>query len=168
MTDSLKDQLLKAGFKPAAKPKSKPKPRPRARGRNPGRQPGKGRGGPGEISLAAAYAAKEKSEQSEEAMRKAEKMRLDAERKKQNDQLKALLEGRTHNDPEAEIPRHFRDGDRITRIYVTPEQQDGLADGSLGIVKLRRRYWLVSEEVARRAAKIKPDAVVDLSSERAD
>lgn len=166
MTDSLKDQLIKAGFRPAPKPKPKakarPKPRKRARASR--------QGGPGgsEISLAAAYAAKEKTEQREEARRKAEKMRLDAERKRQNDELQALLKGKTHNDPEAEIPRHFRDGDRITRIYVTPEQQEGLARGSLGIVKLRRRYWLVAEQVARQAGRIKPDAVIDLSTEQAD
>lgn len=166
MTDSLKDQLIKAGFKPDSKPQSKPKPRSGSRKR--GRRPGNGGGSAEEISLAAAYAAKEKTEQREEATRKAEKMRLDAERKRQNDRLQALLEGKTRNDPEAEIPRHFRDGDRITRIYVTPEQQEGLAEGALGIVKLRRRYWLVRDEVAREAAKIKPDAVMDLSDEQSD
>lgn len=164
MTDSLKDQLMKAGFKPASKPK--PKPRPKARKR--ARHPGKGPRTQEEISLAAAYAAKEKTDQRENAARKAEKMRIDAQRKRQNDELQALLEGKTRNNPDAEIPRHFRDGDRITRIYVTPEQQAGLARGDLGIVKLRRRYWLVNASVARQAAKIKPDAVMDLSSECAD
>lgn len=164
MTDSLKDQLIKAGFKASPKPKPKSRPRPKARKR--GRKAAKEGGG--EISLAAAYAAKEKTERGEEARRKAEKMRLDAERKRQNDALQALLDGKARNDPEAEIPRHFRDGDRITRIYVTPEQQQGLADGRLGIVKLRRRYWLVDDAVAREAAGIKPDAVMDLSGEQSD
>lgn len=170
MTDSLKDQLIKAGFKAPPKPKPKPKSAPRkgpgARRRS--RRSGKEADAHGEISLAAAYAAKQKTEQNDEAKRKSEKMRLDAERKRQNDQLQALLEGKARNDPEAEIPRHFQDGDRITRIYVTPDQQAGLARGALGIVKLRRRYWLVDDEVARQAAKIKPDAVMDLSSEQAD
>lgn len=168
MTDSLKDQLIKAGFKaaPKQKPKQKSKPRPKTGKRQ--RHSEKAGNGAGEISLAAAYAAKEKTEHREEATRKAEKMRLDAERKRQNDQLQVLLEGQTRNDPDAEIARHFRDGDRITRIYVTSEQQAGLAEGRLGIVKLRRRYWLVPEEVARQAAKIKPDAVMDLSSEQAE
>ncbi len=168
MTDSLKDQLLKAGFKPSPKPKPKnPQKSSRPRTRKRMRGPGKTDAG-GEISLAAAYAAKEKTEQREDAARKAEKMRLDAERKRQNDQLQALLDGKARNDPEAEIARHFRDGDRITRIYVTPEQQKGLATGELGIVKLRRRYWLVEDRVAKQAAQIKPDAVMDLSGERAD
>ena len=92
-------------------------------------------------------------------------MRIDAERKRQNDELQKLLDGKSLNDPNAEIARHFQDGERITRIYVNAEQQAGLAQGRLGIVKLRRRYWLVQRDVAGQAAKIKPDAVIDLSKE---
>lgn len=167
MTDSLRDQLIKAGFKPAPKPKPdhKGQPRKRKSGRGPGRRR---RDGGDDISLAAAYAAKQKAERRDEELDKAEKARRDAERKRQNDELQVLLDGKALNDAQADIPRHFQDGERITRLYVTADQQQGLADGRLGIVKLRRRYWLVEAEIARRAATIKPDAVIDLSAEIED
>lgn len=174
MSDSLRDQLIKAGFKPAArsKPGRKGKPVPgKGKGKGGSNGPNRSsrrRNDGGDISLAAAYAAKRKAEHRDHELHKAEKMRLDAERKRQNDQLQALLEGKSLNDSSAEIPRHFQDGGRITRIYVTEDQQQGLADGRLGIVKLRRRYWLVEASIAGRAAKIKPDAVIDLSSEAED
>lgn len=172
MTESLRDQLIKAGFKPKPKPKTGQKPPGRARKRKAkgagGKGTGRGKGDGQGISLAAAYAAKEKSEQRDQELRKAEKMRLDAERRRQNDKLRELLDGKALNDPNAEIARHFQDGERITRIYVTPEQQQGLADGNLGIVKLRRRYWLVGSDIARQASAIKPDAVIDLSNEAGD
>lgn len=167
MTDSLRDQLIKAGFKPAPKPKPKTGRKASAgkAGRG-GKQPRRGRGS--DISLAAAYAAKEKASRKDQELRKAEKMRLDAERKRQNDQLQVLLDGKALNTSDADIPRHFQDGGRITRIYVTEEQQQGLAEGRLGIVKLRRRYWLVDQRIVEQAAGIKPDAVIDLSSEADD
>ncbi len=170
MTDSLRDQLLKAGFKPAQKARPERKgprkapPGDRKRGKKPAGKPRRGNGG-GDISLAAAYAAKARDERRADDLRKAEKMRLDAERKRQNDELQALLDGRTLNDPEADIPRHFQDGERITRIYVTGEQQQALAEGRLGIIKLRRRYLLAERDLVDRAASIKADAVIDLSGE---
>lgn len=169
MTDSLRDQLLKAGFKPAqkARPERKGPPKGRKRGKKATGKPRKRDGG-GDISLAAAYAAKARDERKAEDVRKAEKMRLDAERKRQNDELQALLDGRTLNVPEADIPRHFQDGERITRIYVTGEQQEALAEGRLGIIKLRRRYLLAERDIVDKAATIKPDAVIDLSGETED
>lgn len=163
MADSLREQLIKAGFKPSAKAAPK-KPRNRG-GKAKGRRGGKRAANDPNISLEQAYAIREKQEQRADLERKRAKMREDAKRKAQNDKLQALLGDRACNDPEAEIPRHFRDGDRITRIYVTESQRDALAEGRLGIVKLRRRYLLVDAEIVAEAARIKADAVVDLSEE---
>lgn len=157
MSNSLREQLIKAGLRPAKKKKP-------ARKRGTGRA-GKRGDGSREMSLASAYAAREREERRREAQRKRDKQREDAIRQRQNRELEALLEGRTLNDPDAEIPRHFRDGERITRIYVTGAQRDLLAENRLGIVKLRRRYFLVDPETLEAATRVKPDCVVDLSGE---
>lgn len=163
MGDSLKDQLIKAGLKPGPRPASrdkkvrrKPKPAKRAASR-----PADGGG----ISLARAYEAREKEEQRRELERKRAKQREDALRREQNAKLDELLQGRALNDPEAEIVRHFQDRDRITRLYVTERQRDALANGELGIVKLRRRYLLVDADTLAEAVRVKPDCAVDLGRE---
>lgn len=162
MSDSLRDQLIKAGLKPAAKPKSGKK-KQRRRG---GAKPGKGNGASDQsISLARAYALREKEEKRREAERKRAKQREDELRRRQNEQLDAFLKDKALNDPDAEIPRHFQDGDRITRIYVTEAQRDALAKRRLGIIKLRRRYLLVDTDTLAEARHIKPDCVVDLGNE---
>jgi len=163
MADSLRDQLIKAGFKPSARPAPK-KPKHRdGKGRD--KRGGKRAANDPNISLEKAYAIRDREEQRADQERKRAKMREDARRKAQNDQLQALLGDCARNDPDADLPRHFRDGDRITRLYVTEAQRDAIAEGRLGIVKLRRRYLLVDADIASEAARIKPDAVVDLSDE---
>lgn len=163
MSNSLRDQLLKAGFRPT--PKSKP-PAPggkRANKRRKAKPPPQSPSG--EISLSRAYAERDRQEQRLEAQRKREKQREDAIRRRQNEELEALLKDRTLNDPEAEIPRHFQDGGRITRIYVTEAQREELAQRTLGIVKLRRRYLLVTADTLAEAVGIKPDCAVNLANE---
>lgn len=153
MSESLRDQLLKAGLKQRSGAACKPTPRRQ--------KPLKTR----DIDLARAYAARHKAETKEKLEQRQTKARRNAERKKQNDALTTLLKDSALNDPQAEIARHFMDGNRITRIYVTELQRRQLAGGHIGIVKLRGRYLLIDANKFGRIRKIKSDALIDLSGE---
>lgn len=181
MTDSLRDQLLGLGFKPAPKPERKPDARkPDARRPGP-RPPGKGaapvpRSGPGgkprssqgqarkprsqeEIDLAKAYAIRaqrEKEERIEAERVKQEEARLRREAKAR---LEAFLKDKALNDAEADIARHFPYGGKIKRIYVNAEQLKALNAGELGVVQQNGRYLLVTSAVLAEAEAIFAAAV---------
>ena len=177
MSDSLRDQLLGLGFKPAAKPEPqknagrKPerrpeRPQPQARPDIPGkprqRKQHAGQGKPGsrpspqqasaprsreDIDLAKAYAIRAQREKDE---------RIEAERLKQEEarlrreakaKLAEVLAGKALNDPAAEIARHFDYGGKIKRIHVNAEQLKALNAGELGVVQLDGRYLLVTADV---------------------
>ncbi len=189
MTDSLRDQLLGLGFKPAPKPErtpdrkpgGKPQGRPQHAGPRPaggkgearphaGAKPGgQGRGpqsqqarpggnSPGgqarpnhkparsreDIDLAKAYAIRaqrEKDERIQAERLKQEEARL---RREARAKVDVLIEGKTLNDPAADVVRHFPYGGKIKRIHVTAEQLVALNAGQLGIVQQAGRYLLVS------------------------
>ena len=181
MSDSLRDQLLGLGFKPAPKPERKPEARkPEARRPGP-RPPGKGaapapRTGPGgkprpsqgqsrkprsqeEIDLAKAYAIRaqrEKDERIEAERVKQEEARLRREAKAK---LEAFLKDKALNDAEADIARHFPYGGKIKRIYVNAEQLKALNAGELGVVQQNGRYLLVTSDVLAEAERIFAAAV---------
>ena len=189
MTDSLRDQLLGVGFKPAPKPERKPERRPDPRrdvhkpaGRGaahpkPG-QAGKprpqGAGKPKrsqeDIDLAKAYAIRAQREKDE---------RIEAERVKQEEarvrreakaRLEAFLKDKALNDADADIARHFPYGGKIKRIYVNAGQLKSLNAGELGVVQQNGRYLLVTAGVLTEAEaifapavalKVDPDAPAD-------
>lgn len=181
MSDSLRDQLLGLGFKPAPKPERKPEAR-RPDARRPGpRPPGRGaapapRTGPGgkprpsqgqsrkprsqeEIDLAKAYAIRaqrEKDERIEAERVKQEEARLRREAKAK---LEAFLKDKALNDAEADIARHFPYGGKIKRIYVNAEQLKALNAGELGVVQQNGRYLLVTSDVLAEAEAIFAAAV---------
>lgn len=179
MSDSLRDQLLGLGFKPAPKPERKPerKPQPgkpgqpsnRPHGRHSGKSGAAGNGRPGgkpqvpsgqqdrggkregDIDLAKAYAIRAQKEKDE---------RIEAERQKQEEarlrreakaKLETLLKDQALNDANAEIARHFPYGGKIKRIYVNDTQLKALNAGELGVVQLNGRYLLVTAEVLAQA-----------------
>ena len=181
MSDSLRDQLLGLGFKPAPKPERKPDARkPDARRPGP-RPPGKGaappmRTGHGgkprppqgqarkprsqeEIDLAKAYAIRaqrEKEERIEAERVKQEQARLRREAKAR---LEAFLKDKALNDAEADIARHFPYGGKIKRIYVNAGQLKALNAGELGVVQQNGRYLLVTAAVLAEAETIFAAAV---------
>ncbi len=167
MSDSLRDQLLGLGFKPAPKPKREARPAqgkapsaPQARGGRPrpepGRRPGRDRA---EIDLAKAYAIraqKEKDERIEAERLKQEEARL---RREARAKLAELLQDKALNDEAAEIARHFEYGGKIKRIYVTAEQLRALNAGELGVAQLNGRYLLVAADVLAQAEAVFAPAV---------
>ena len=158
MSESLRDQLLKAGF--AAKPKEQPKPAakktPVAAHSRP--QPPKRK--EAEIDLARAYAQRANVERTERERAQREAERIARERKERKQKLAALLAGKSLNAADADVPRHFPHGNKIRRVYCSKEQLEKLNRGDLAIVQLAGRYLLVERDVALQAQVIQAESLV--------
>lgn len=181
MTDSLRDQLLGLGFKPAARPEPEAGRRqgPRKPGPQQPRQPaGRGtppaatvrRGKPGagreraarsreEIDLAKAYAIRAQKEKDERIQAEQARQEQARQRREAKARLGELLRDRALNDPTAEIARHFEYGGKIKRIYVTQAQLAALNAGELGVVQLDGRYLLVTAALLAQAEAVFAPAV---------
>lgn len=130
MSESLRDQLLKAGLKPARKPEGA---RPQTRAmpahsglpRNPGDE---------ELDLARAYALRAQIEKAERERRERETRQQAQERRERKRRLHELLDGQSLNRIDAEHPRHFEHAGKISRVYVTAEQLKRINAGELGVV----------------------------------
>jgi len=191
MTDSLRDQLLGLGFKPAPKPERRPDRKPEQHagrkpdhahsakqpGQHPSRRQGNSPAHAGkatrpahapsakparsreEMDLAKAYAIraqKEKDERIEAERLKQEEARLRREAKAKVDEL---LKGKSLNDAEADIARHFPYGGKIKRVYVNAEQLKALNAGELGVAQQNGRYLLVTSAVLAEAEALFPACV---------
>ena len=166
MSNSLRDQLLGLGFD-APKPEPRPKreaPKPAAKGAKPAHagkpKPQQHRPRQREgMDLAKAYAIraqKEKDERIEAERLKQEEARLRREAKAKVDEL---LKGKSLNDAEADIARHFPYGGKIKRVYVNAEQLKALNAGELGVVQQNGRYVLVTSAVLAEAEALFPACV---------
>lgn len=168
MSDSIRNQLLGLGFKPApepAKPARPPAPRHEPAGATakpaPGkrREPRAARPARGEMDLGKAYALRaqrEKEERiaAEEARQQAARARREAQAK-----LAAWLEGKALNVADADVVRHFEYGGKIKRVHVTEPQLRAINQGQLGVVQLNGRYLVVEASTLAEAEAIYPPAI---------
>lgn len=112
-----------------------------------------------EMDLAKAYAIraqKEKDERIEAERLKQEEARVRREAKAKVDEL---LKGKSLNDANAEIARHFPYGGKIKRIHVNAEQLKALNAGELGVVQQNGRYLLVTAALLAEAESLFPACV---------
>lgn len=156
MSESLRDQLLRAGLgrKPAEQRQDKRRPG-RGRGRAKSaqkREPSTG----AEMDLGKAYALRARAER--EAQREAEAQAQAKRLRRQK--LAALLADKALNDPQADIARHFPHGEKILRIWVNQDQLAQLNQGDLAVVSHRGRFLLVARETALAVQAIEPRALV--------
>lgn len=180
MSDSIRDQLLGMGFKPAPKPERKPdrKPDARPQARKGAGQHGKPAGKAGhearrdhkprtpssprsqeEIDLAKAYAIRAQKEKEERMAAEAARQEAARLRREAKAKFDAFIAGKALNVESAEIARHFEYGGKIKRVYVTAEQLKALNAGELGVVQQNGRYLVVSAEVLAAAEAIFPQGV---------
>lgn len=171
MTSSLRDALRQSGvldqFKRVerrderpAKNKANGRPRPpgngQARGRtDAARSPRRDE----EMDLAKAYALRAQSEQRERERKQQAEREVAEHRRRQREQVAALIEGRTLNREDAESVRNFEYGGRIRRVYVTDEQLEQVNSGELGVVQMRGRYLLVERHLAEQVRGVDASAV---------
>ncbi len=183
MSDSLRDQLLGLGFKPAPKPErpagnkpgasqGKPQHGKPSHGRQGGAPAGKPQQRPAhkpgakpgqrsreEIDLAKAYALRSQREKDERIAAEAAKQEEARKRREARAKLTDLVKDKALNNADADIARHFPYGGKIKRVYVTAEQLKALNAGELGVLQLDGRYLLVSSELMAQAAEIYPAAI---------
>lgn len=184
MSDTLRNQLLGLGFKPAAperkdgKPKDgRPKGGARPQGaagqaRGPSHPPGAAKrphGAPPakkrdarsreDIDLAKAYAIRAQREKEERIAAEAAKQEEARLRREARARLAELVKDKTLNVADADIARHFPYGGKIKRVYVTAEQLRALNAGELGVVQVDGRYVLVTAEVLAEAERVFAPAV---------
>jgi len=189
MTDSLREQLLKLGFKkpePPARPAQVHKPKSNApqQGRGPQRPaaaaaqrvdprpsspPRRAPAAPQvprpprsqeEIDLARAYALRERQERDERETARREAEAKARARRERRQQLQALVQGKSVNDAEAELMRHFPHREKIRRVHVTAAQLAALNNGELGVVQIEGRYLLVDRDTAVAVRAVFEDALV--------
>ncbi|HJU27207.1 MAG TPA: DUF2058 family protein [Rhodanobacteraceae bacterium] len=163
MSDSLRDQLLKAGFAP---PRKEPSRVPEKRGqRGNVRQSPAGKPGPerqkrgDEVDLARAYAIRAQAEKAEREAAQRQAQQQAQERRERKRRLHELLHGQSLNVAEADHARHFEYAGKIRRIYVSAEQLAALNRGELGVVTQAGRFIVVGREIALRVKDIAEDAV---------
>ena len=153
MASSLQEQLLKAGLVSQQKAKqTKTEKRKDAKSR-------------GQVADPAAEERRRRAEQAQ--AEKAERDRaLNRERQEAAqrvalaNELRQLIHAHRVTRDRGELAFNFADGKALKRIYVTPEQQRGLADGRLAVVRQDHFYELVPAEIADRVQARAPDMVV--------
>jgi len=163
MSESLRDQLLKAGFTPS--PKSKP--HKHAQSRPESRKPR----APAEPDLAQAFAMRARADRAEREAAEREVREKAAARKERKRKLQALLEGKALNQADAEQPRNFEFAGKIRRVYVSAPQLQQINRGELGVVMHGGRALVVARDVALQVLAVAPEVVallVDPSAPVAD
>ena len=163
MSDSLRDQLLKAGFKPSPKPQSKAKPKQHAHKPAPHKPEPRKPHASGEPDLAQAFALRAKAERGEREAVEREAREKAAEKKERKRKLQELLDGKALNSEDADQPRNFEFAGKIRRIYVTKEQLARLNAGELGVAMHGGRALLVPRGALLEVQAVAPEAVALLA-----
>ncbi len=161
MSDSLQDQLLALGL--AKKKPRKPTRKKGSKSRARGRAGGKG----GDISLEAAYRARQKDEKTQAERAKADKHAQDLERRRINREVQALVEGKGLNDREGALKRNFLYKGKIRSVRVNREQLEALNSGKLALVFLRGDYLVVPPELVEQVRAVSSEHVPELGSDDA-
>ncbi|MEJ5207597.1 MAG: DUF2058 family protein [Lysobacteraceae bacterium] len=178
MSDSLKDQLMKLGFKAPPREERRPADEPRRGGekRSQGRRPGRPAAKPGagdnhrkpqrnagskreDIDLAKAYAIRAQKEKDERIAAEKQRQEEARQRREARAKLTELLNRVRLNLDNAEIARHFEYGGKIRRVHVDDAQLKALNAGELAVVQLGGRYHLVSLADAQAAEAIMPGSL---------
>ena len=164
MADSLQDQLRALGLAN--------KPQRERGGRKDARKGGKAarqRSGhepvpraDGELSLDQAYALREREEQRQAQQARDRKRAEERRRREINDSIRAIIEAHRLNREDAEIARNFMFRGRIRKLYVTPEQQQALSEGRLGIVYLAGSYHVLASAHFDAVRAFSAEHVVEL------
>jgi uncharacterized protein YaiL (DUF2058 family) len=169
MADSLRDQLLKSGLVKKTKSEEiKTEAKPERTSRVPAAQVTSKQQRPrppkapsqSEVDLARAYALRAQQEKQERERAQREGEKLAREKRERKQKLAALLDGKSLNLADADVPRHFPHGNKIRRVYCTAAQLVQLNRGELAVVQLAGRYLLVDRDIALQAQAIQPETLV--------
>jgi len=147
VADSLRDQLLKAGFKteekkPASANRSTSK-NAKPRGKKPARYKTSAKG----TTAADKKAAEQKATET---------------RKRIKTEIKSLIEPASIKDYIGEIPYNFVLGNKVRQLFVNKAAQEKLSSGETVITRLNGNTHVIPAELASSILKLNPDwAIVD-------
>lgn len=143
MSDSLRDQLLKAGFKKTEpdKPSKKPKPGKRKSATARGKQAGKS------------------TDSTEETAR------LEREKKALKQKIKTLIESNCVKDYAGPESYGFLVGTRVRQLFVKEEHRAQLSKGELVITRLNGDTYLVPPETGKDILALNPQWAVFSNSD---
>lgn len=165
MSDSLRDQLLQAGFRAPSESKQKKS------GASPGRKSGGGKRGRSRATSPALAAAGKQpttrqgkgsspaSNASANALANAsaDEQAAIARRKALKAEIKALIDAAAIKDHQGESVYRFVLGQRIRELHVKDEIRQQLVSGALVITRLNGSTCLVPEETADAIRALNPD-----------
>ena len=146
MTDSLQEQLLKAGL--ADRDKAKKLAKTKRKEAKVARRSGTTL--VDENKEAAHHARQQKAERDRELNQALNEKR---QRKAINAQIKQLIDDHKLARANGDIGFHFTDGSKVKKLYVNAEQQRQLGVGRIAIVKQGDQYELLPRRLADKIAE---------------
>ncbi len=152
MSESLRDQLLSAGFAKPVKTKAKSNKRSKPTN-NASKQ---------KSDLEQAWAARNHAEKSDKLQKREQKKAEQRRRQEINQKIFMLVDPVKLNIPDAVLARNFLHHGKIRKVMVDEKQLGNLNSGELAVVFLRGRYFLVKAETATEVADLSPYHVPDL------
>lgn len=154
MSDTLRDQLLKAGLVDEKKLRQS---RQTSRGAVRKRKAGKGTAPTVSHDDSLERTRQEQAERSRELNRNRQEA---AARKESAAQIRQIIETHRLSRENGDLAYHFQHGQRIRRIHVTREQQERLSRGQLGIVTMAGGYELLPREALDKVRERDADRVI--------
>ena len=149
MSNSLREQLLKAGLVDEKKLRQS---RQAGKKRKSGHRQDTGAQAPGTDK-----AREQQAQRSRELNRKQQEA---ARRKALAAEIGQIVREHRLAREDADAAYHFPHGDRIRSIHVTPDQRDGLARGSLGVITFAGGYELLPRQAVDKVRERDPERVV--------
>jgi uncharacterized protein len=153
VANSLQEQLLKAGLvsqQKAKQTKTEKRKDAKSRGQTPDPAAEERRRRAEQVQAEKAQRDRALNRERQEA----------AQRAALANELRQLIHAHRVTRDRGELAFNFADGKALKRIYVTPEQQRGLADGRLAVVRQDHFYELLPSEIADKVFARDPDLVV--------
>lgn len=120
-------------------------------------------GATAEPSLEEAYRIREQQAKLQEEQARERKRLHDLERRRINNEIRAIVDGHRLNDPAAELARNFVYKGRIRKIHVNAAQLVALNAGALGVVYLAGGYHLMDLPHVEQIRALSAEHVPDLS-----
>ncbi len=160
MSNSLRDQLLKAGL--ATQEQARKAAHEERRRRKNKRRKGASAEGeaPSETEQARRLAQEAAAAQRERDRALNAEQRAAQERKALKARIRDLLEKHSQKTGHGDVRFNFTHDSRIKHIYVDAKQQAQLAKGKLAIAYYGRRYHVLSLEAADKLAALDPEIFI--------
>lgn len=147
MSDSLREQMLKAGFKQTEVKKSKPKHAKSNTAKNKKGASNKG-----------AQNAHNQPSSIERA--NIEQRKIVAERKRIKAEIKAIIDASKTDNTKGELAHSYLVGKRIKQMFISEECKNKLVSGELVITRLNGGTFLIPAEEGEKVKALNPDWVV--------